>query len=143
LEQVDETFALVPQLNIAGVGRVDFAIFIPRISVATPLVVVECDGHQFHERTPDQASKDRKRIRALQRLGIAVMPFTGTDVIRDSIDVGFEVAQTVDAKLNEKRAQERIESEQFCQAHEIQQLHAEIDDLHTPDASGRQYNKIR
>jgi very-short-patch-repair endonuclease len=131
LEQVDETFALVPQLNIAGVGRVDFAIFIPRISVATPLVVVGCDGHQFHERTPDQASKDRKRIRALQRLGIAVMPFTGTDVIRDSIDVGFEVAQTVDAKLNEKRAQERIESEQFCQAHEIQQLHAEIDDLHT------------
>jgi hypothetical protein len=54
-------FALVPQLPISEVGDVDFAIFIPSISKRRPVVIIECDGHQFHERTVEQASNDRRR----------------------------------------------------------------------------------
>jgi hypothetical protein len=57
LQQRPDVFILVPQLNIPNVGHVDFAIFDPHISTQNPLVVVECDGHNFHERTSDQASE--------------------------------------------------------------------------------------
>jgi len=74
----------VSQWSVNQVGLVDLAVFIPGLDHRRPIVVVECDGHQFHERTPEQASKDRRRVRALQRLGIPVYPFTGTDVVRSS-----------------------------------------------------------
>lgn len=32
-------------------------------------VVVECDGHEFHERTKAQAARDRERDRGLQGIG--------------------------------------------------------------------------
>jgi hypothetical protein len=54
-----ETFAIVPQFGVSGVGHVDFAIFASQISVEKPLVVIEADGHSYHERTPAQASEDR------------------------------------------------------------------------------------
>lgn len=63
---------------------VDLAVFVPGLDRRRPIVVAETDGHQFHERSPEQASKDRRRLRILQRLGIPVLPFTGTDVVRGS-----------------------------------------------------------
>ena len=59
-----DTFALVPQLEVPGVGRVDFAIFVPQISSQKPLVVVEVDGHDYHERTPDQADSESRAAKA-------------------------------------------------------------------------------
>src|SRR6516162_2689284 len=45
-EQADEdTFALVPQLNLPDVGRVDYAVFVLPCSGQEPLLVIECDGH--------------------------------------------------------------------------------------------------
>ena len=41
-------------------------------------VVVECDGHNFHERTKDQASRDRTRDREMTLAGFKVMRFTGS-----------------------------------------------------------------
>jgi Protein of unknown function (DUF559) len=91
--------AIVPALNIANVGEVDFAVFIPSLSVDRPIVVVECDGHDFHERTVEQASRDRKRDRALLKLDIPVLRFTGTDVVRSSAEVAEEIADFIDYKL--------------------------------------------
>jgi hypothetical protein len=41
---------------------------------------LECDGHEFHDSAPEQASRDRKRDRDFQALGISVLRFTGTDI---------------------------------------------------------------
>lgn len=43
-------------------------------------VAVECDGHDFHERTKAQASKDRSRDRALVQAGWFVVRFTGSEI---------------------------------------------------------------
>jgi hypothetical protein len=51
-------FALVPQLRIDQVGDVDLAVFVPGVIKDRPIVVIEADGHHFHERTVEQASKD-------------------------------------------------------------------------------------
>lgn len=46
-------------------------------------LVVECDGHQFHERTKEQAASDRSRDRALMGFGYDVFRFTGSELWRD------------------------------------------------------------
>lgn len=58
--------------------RIDFAIISKSRRVA-----VELDGHDFHERTREQASNDRARDRKLQLAGWTVFRFTGSDVWKD------------------------------------------------------------
>ena len=90
----------MPQWSVNQVGLVDLAVFIPGLGPSRPIVVVECDGYQFHKRSPEQASKDRKRMRILQRLGIPVYPFTGTDVVRTSEESAQEIVEFIDARVS-------------------------------------------
>ena len=46
-------------------------------------VLVECDGHDYHDRTKEQASQDRKRDRELAAAGYTVLRFTGSDIWGD------------------------------------------------------------
>jgi hypothetical protein len=96
-----ERFVLVPNLHVEQVGDVDLAIFIPGLT-KRPLLVMEADGHQFHERTPDQASNDRRRDRTLLRQNIPVFRFTGTDVVRGSEEYACEIVDYINerAKLS-------------------------------------------
>jgi very-short-patch-repair endonuclease len=96
------SFAIVPQLAYEVVGRVDFAIFIPGLTHNVPIVVLECDGHQFHERTVQQASKDRKRDRDFLKYGIPILRFTGTDIVRQSAELAEEIAEFIDIHAAEK-----------------------------------------
>jgi hypothetical protein len=66
LQQRRDVFIIVPQLNIPDVGHVDFAIFAPQLSIQNPLVVIECDGHEFHGRTSDQASEETAKALGLE-----------------------------------------------------------------------------
>jgi very-short-patch-repair endonuclease len=60
--------------------RLDFAFLHPE----GHKLCVELDGHDFHERTPEQAGFDRKRDRFLTLQGWRVIRFTGTEVHRDA-----------------------------------------------------------
>ena len=53
-------------------------------------VVVECDGHNFHERTKDQASRDRTRDREMTLAGFKVMRFTGSEIHRSVMNCVFD-----------------------------------------------------
>lgn len=46
-------------------------------------LIVECDGHDYHERTKEQAAKDRSRDRELNGAGYDVFRFTGSELWRD------------------------------------------------------------
>lgn len=56
-----------------------------------PLIVIEVDGHDFHERTPAQAQRDRRRDRYLTTHGAAVLRFTGREVWQDARRCAWEV----------------------------------------------------
>lgn len=62
------------------------------VSVASTLVV-ECDGHDFHELTKEQATRDKKRDRALQDAGHVVHRFSGADIYRDPFKCAWESFQ--------------------------------------------------
>lgn len=80
-----ETVAVFPQAVI-GDYRVDFVIQCwDWKDKRWTHVVVECDGHEFHERTKEQAEKDKSRDRVLTAGGYKILRFTGREVWRDAL----------------------------------------------------------
>lgn len=61
--------------------------------------IVECDGHDWHERTQQQAAYDRARDRALLREGLPTIRFTGSEIHRDANQCAREVLETLRAML--------------------------------------------
>lgn len=60
-------------------------------STRARLIVVEVDGHEYHSRTAEQVSRDRKRDRYLIEQGAAVLRFTGREVWQDARRCAWEV----------------------------------------------------
>ena len=54
--------------------------------------MVECDGHDFHERTKQQAANDRSRDRDLISNGYTVLRYTGSELYRSPYKIGDELA---------------------------------------------------
>lgn len=74
---------IVPQFRV-GKYRVDFLVLLPGRYLDTTAFVIECDGHDFHEKTKAQAAKDKGRDRFLQAQGYHVFRFTGSEVYQDA-----------------------------------------------------------
>ncbi len=88
--------------------RVDFLIQSARKGFAkedppilSPKIIVECDGHDFHERTPDQATRDKSRDRQLQSLGYIVFRFTGREIWRDPMACAVQVFELLNKHTDE------------------------------------------
>lgn len=54
-------------------------------------VVVECDGFNFHDRTRDQACRDRARDRYMQREGYVIARFAGDEIVERPFECAFDV----------------------------------------------------
>ncbi len=59
--------------------RLDFAFF----GANGRRIAVELDGHDFHERTKQQAARDKSRDRTLSASGWTCLRFTGSEVYAD------------------------------------------------------------
>ena len=72
-----------PQAPICdGKYRADFLFTDPLLPCK---MIVECDGHDFHERTKEQAAHDRRRDRDVTRAEYTVLRFTGSEIHRDAV----------------------------------------------------------
>lgn len=76
--KANETIVVTPQAWL-GPYRIDFLIHYPFFG-AEITIAVECDGHEFRERTKQQATRDKRRDRDIQRLGPRIFRFTGTEI---------------------------------------------------------------
>ena len=70
---------------------VDFLVGTVNIHEQKFYAVVECDGHDFHERTKAQAARDRQRDRRLQDAGFRVFRFTGSELFNKPMACADEV----------------------------------------------------
>jgi very-short-patch-repair endonuclease len=60
---------------------------------ASEKLAVECDGHDFHEKTAEQAKRDKSRDRELLNEGYPVMRFTGTEISSDPLKCTDQVVR--------------------------------------------------
>lgn len=90
LEPEVSQFAMASQVQIERF-RVDYLVSVRAPGGIIKHMVVECDGHDFHERTKEQARKDRSRDRRLQELGYLVFRFTGSELYSDPIRCALSV----------------------------------------------------
>lgn len=68
-----------PQFRI-GNYYADFIISFESPYVEENYVAIEIDGHEWHEKTKEQAARDKKRERYFLRKDFPVMRFTGSEV---------------------------------------------------------------
>lgn len=88
-----ETAYIYQQAQV-GPYRVDFLIHDaskPYQIAAPRWMIVECDGHDFHERTKEQARHDKKRDRFFQSKGYKVLRFTGSEIWANPEECADEV----------------------------------------------------
>lgn len=85
--------------------RVDFLIEQVGIGPKEHLgpVVVELDGHAFHDKDKRQRSYEKARDRHLVRRGYRVLHFTGSDVVADPFKVAYEALELVGCFLGSAR----------------------------------------
>lgn len=95
-QEVDRSRAsitVVPQFQWNNF-RIDFCLY---SKLPTPLFI-ECDGHDFHERTKEQAERDRSKDRMIQEAGIPILRFTGRELYRDPMDCVLQVAKFINSR---------------------------------------------
>jgi very-short-patch-repair endonuclease len=85
-------FDVDTQTNV-GPYRIDMTVVF-----GTTRLAVECDGHDFHERTKEQAARDKARDRYLVSQGWIVLRFTGSEVWKDAALCAVEILDIALAK---------------------------------------------
>lgn len=90
-----ETVYIHQQAEV-GKYRADFLIHdcsVP-FEISKPrLMAVECDGHDFHEKTKSQARHDKRRDRFFQSMGIKLLRYTGSEIWADARECAEEVLE--------------------------------------------------
>lgn len=105
-----EYFLRIEPQAVLGEHRVDLLLTLDgsirqsdgRLRSGSKRMVIECDGHDFHERTKAQAKHDRQRDRLLQSFGFLVYRFTGQEIWED---VFACAAQAIDSLIETVREQ--------------------------------------
>lgn len=64
-------------------------------------VLVECDGHDFHERTKEQARRDRAKDRFFQHSGLPLLRFTGSEIYKDPFKCANEIHRFLVVRASE------------------------------------------
>ena len=98
---------LIPQWEIAAEGktyRPDFYIECSTKANSWFIVkvLVECDGHDFHEKTKGQASRDKEKDRILVRNGYHILRYTGSEITKDPFKCADDIFDTLRKLLHEE-----------------------------------------
>lgn len=76
-----------PTLQLDGLQiRPDFLV-----CTMGQVLMVELDGHEFHERTKEQSTRDKSRDRVLQSLGWRAYRYSGSEIWADACKAVLEI----------------------------------------------------
>jgi len=88
-----DVLRIAPQYSI-GKYRVDLLVgFSGAGGLDVGYIAVECDGHDFHEKTKEQAQRDKSRDRELSSRLARVVRFTGSEIHSDPWKCANEVIE--------------------------------------------------
>ncbi|MBP2638845.1 MAG: hypothetical protein H6Q72_4752 [Firmicutes bacterium] len=99
IELVVENGAIwrIPQAVIKCCGKVYRADLLLGFSIKGKeySLIIECDGHNFHEKTKKQAQHDKERDRNLTVDGYVVMHFTGSEIWKNPVRCGEKIFEYI------------------------------------------------
>ena len=83
-----QVVSIEPQRDISTTNaqyRADFVVYrSTKGKGVSPVIVVEADGREWHDRTQFQAIRDRRRDRAMVLQGMRVLRFSGSEIYGDA-----------------------------------------------------------
>jgi very-short-patch-repair endonuclease len=91
---LQEGIFIAPQCKV-GKYTADFLVRVQHWRGGRAVGVIECDGHDFHERTKEQAQHDNKRDREMQSRGLIVLRYTGSEIFRSPADAAFSALNII------------------------------------------------
>lgn len=93
-----------PQFKVGGY----FADFILAIGKLRRGILIECDGHEWHEKSKEQVIADNKRNRAFRMHGFELLRFSGSEIyndlagcLRDVRDLILKIADEQSSRCHE------------------------------------------
>jgi very-short-patch-repair endonuclease len=81
-----------PQFPI-GKYTADFFVEVVDWRQTHVMGVIECDGHDYHERTKQQAQHDKARDRYFQSLGLIVLRYTGSEIHKNPMKAAYSAME--------------------------------------------------
>ena len=94
-----DNYEFTPQVKV-GEFRVDFIIRVYEEDEKIFTTVVECDGYNYHERTKEQAKRDKSRERKLYRKNIdLILRFTGSEIYNQPFKCAEEVYGSIQYRI--------------------------------------------
>jgi len=66
-------------------------------------LAIECDGHEFHEKTKQQVDRRNKRDMDLKMEGIDVLHFSGSKIYKEPFSCAEEICNYIAKKIEERK----------------------------------------
>lgn len=76
-----------------GQYKVDFLV---SATFSDTQVIIECDGHDFHEKTKEQAKHDKERDRWLTAQGYKILRYTGSEIYNNFVEIEKELSKLLE-----------------------------------------------
>ena len=92
-----------PQFKQAGITGNYIVDFMVLDRTYRPLIAIEIDGHDFHEKTKEQVRKDKKRERFISKNVTYFLRFSGSEVFRNPERSVNEVIELIEKAEEEKK----------------------------------------
>lgn len=64
---------------------------------------IECDGHEFHEKTKEQVKRDKQRERNMVKKGYKFIRFTGSEIYQDAKKCALETLRILIDLINKEK----------------------------------------
>lgn len=74
---------ILPQVDIETDSkkyRADFSFVLEKEEGISPEVIIECDGHEFHQKTKTQVEHDNQREYDIKKMGFDILRFSGSQI---------------------------------------------------------------
>lgn len=93
LQEGDEGIMIFPQFEIESKNKTFYADFIVGIERSkNPIeIVVECDGHEFHQKNKQQVERDNEREYEIKKAGYEVLRFSGSQIYNNPFKCANDV----------------------------------------------------
>lgn len=69
--------------------------------------VIECNGHDFHEKTKEQVKKDNIKNRTLLKNGYVIFNFSGSEIFNDNDKCASEIIDGIEAYIKKQRTHDK------------------------------------